>query len=162
MPTLQEFECSYSPVEDPILRIIGKYQNHPVIKLIKYKNKSQTFKFRDTNIDKIKESIENLDPKKRSQKSDMNTNIISKNAAFFKKYMCDDINFNKLKETGIVPVHKRSQNYLKKTIDLLVFFQISPRFMKNVYMIKCQNFLIIFFQSITVVFKRVTARYTAF
>ena len=161
MPTLQEFEGSDSPVEDPILRIIGKYQNHPIIKLIKYKNKSQTFKFRDTNIDKIKESIENVGPKKRSQKSDMNTNI-SKNATFFEKYMCDDINFNKLKEAGIVPVHKRSQNYLKKTIDLLVFSQISPRFMKSVYMIKCQNFFIIFFQSISVVFKRVIAHYTAF
>ena len=31
---------------------------------------------------RLKKSIENLDPKKASQKSDMNTNIIRKNAAF--------------------------------------------------------------------------------
>ena len=43
---------------------------------------------------------------------------------------------------------KRIQNYLKKIIDLLVFFQISPRSMKDAYTIKCQNFLIISFQSI--------------
>ena len=59
-------------------------------------------------------------------KSDMNTNI-RKNAAFFAKYICDDINasirssnfHNELKEAGIVLYIKRSQNYLKKIIDLL-------------------------------------------
>ena len=54
MPTNQEFEYSDSPEEDPLLRIIGKYQNHPSINLIKSKNKSQTFKFTETNIDEIK------------------------------------------------------------------------------------------------------------
>ena len=68
MPTNQEFEYSDSPEEDPLLRIIGKYQNHPSIKLIKSKNKSQTFKFSEINIDEIKTSIENLDPKKSISK----------------------------------------------------------------------------------------------
>ena len=44
----KEFEYSDSPREDPLLRINGKYQNRPSIKLIKCKNKSQTFKFRET------------------------------------------------------------------------------------------------------------------
>ena len=78
-------------------------------KLIKSKNKSQTFKFRETNIDEIKEYIENLDPKKASQKSDMSTNIIRKNAAFFAKYICirPSNSHNELKEADIVPVHKK-------------------------------------------------------
>ena len=38
MPTNQEFECSDSPEEDPFLRIIGKYQNDPSIRLIRSKN----------------------------------------------------------------------------------------------------------------------------
>ena len=159
MPTNQEFEYSDSPEEDPLLRIIGKYQNHPSIKLIKSKNKSQTFKFRETNIDEIKKYIENLDPKKASQKSDMNTNIIRKNAAFFAKYTCDDINIsirsskfhNELKEADIVTVHKKKAKLSKE-----------KRFMKDAYMIKCQDFLIISFQSISVVFERVTAHNTAF
>ena len=98
----------------------------------------------------MKKSIENLDPKKASQKSDMNTNIIRKNVAFFAKYTRDDINaskrssklHNELEEADIVPVHKKSQKYLKKIIDLLVLFQISPKFMKDAYMMlifpKCQ------------------------
>ena len=76
MPVNQEFECSDLQEEDPLLRIIGKYQNHSDIKLIKSKNKFQTFEFRDTNIDEIKKSIENLDPKETSQKCDRNTNVI--------------------------------------------------------------------------------------
>ena len=53
-----------SPEEDPLLTTIGKCQNHPSIKLINSKNKSQTFKFSEINIDEIKTFIENLDPKK--------------------------------------------------------------------------------------------------
>ena len=155
MPTNQEFEYSDSPKEDPLLKIIGKYQNHPSIKLIKSKNKSQTFKFRETNIDEINKYIENLDPKKASQKREykhfMNTNIIRKNAAFFAKYTCDDINisirsskfYNELKEADIVTVHEKKAKLSKE-----------KRFMKDAYMIKCQDFLISF-QSISVVFERV-------
>ena len=69
MPTNQEFEYSDSPAEDPLLRIIGKYQNHPSIKLIKSNNKSQTFKFRETNIDEIKKNLQKiLIPKKYLKK----------------------------------------------------------------------------------------------
>ena len=113
MPTNQEFEYSDSPEEDPLLRAIGKYQNHPSIKLIKSKNKSQTFKFSEINIDEIKKPTENLDSKKVSQKSDMNANITRKNVAFFAKYTCDDMNasicfskfHNELKEADMIPVH---------------------------------------------------------
>ena len=113
MPTNQEFEYSDSPEEDPLLRALGKYQNHPSIKLIKSKNKSQTFKFSEINIDEIKKATENLDSKKVSQKSDMNANITRKNVAFFAKYTCDDMNasicfskfHNELKEADMIPVH---------------------------------------------------------
>ena len=52
--------------EDPVSKIIEKCQNHPSIKLIKAKNenKSQTFSFRETNIDEIKKPTQNVDYKK--------------------------------------------------------------------------------------------------
>ena len=84
MPTNQESEYSDSPEEVFLLRIFGKYQAPPSIKLIKSKTKSQTFKFRESNIDEIKKSKENLDRKRASQESDMNTSIIRKNAFFCK------------------------------------------------------------------------------
>ena len=84
IPTNQEFEFI---IKDPLLRIIEKYHNHPNIILIKTKNKSQTFRFNETNFDEIKKSIQNLDPKKVSQKSDMNTNILRKNSTCFARYI---------------------------------------------------------------------------
>ena len=38
---------------------LKKYQNHPNVKLIKTKNKSKTFRFRETNTYEIKKFIEN-------------------------------------------------------------------------------------------------------
>ena len=95
--------------------------------MIKTKNKSKTFRFRETNNDEIKKFIEKLDPKKATQKSDMSTNkmqkkIKLKNAAFFAKCICDDINtsiryskfHNELKEADIVPVHKKKSKVSKE------------------------------------------------
>ena len=83
MPVDQELKYSDSPEEDSLLRIIGKYQNCPSIRSIKSKNKFETLRFRETNFDEIKKSIENPDPKKASQNRDMNTKI--KNAVIFGK-----------------------------------------------------------------------------
>ena len=122
MPSNQEFECLDSSEKDPLLRIIKKYQNHPSIKLIKAKNKSKTFRFRETNTNEIKKFIKNLDAKKASQNSDMSTKFLKQNAAFFAKYSCDDINasilsskfHNELKEADIVPVHKKKSKLSKE------------------------------------------------
>ena len=84
MPKNPEYESFGSSEENPVSSIIKKYQNHPSIKLIKTKNKSKTFRFRETNIDEIKKFIEKLDPKKAFQKSDMRTNILIK-CSFFRQ-----------------------------------------------------------------------------
>ena len=52
----------------------------------------------------------------------MNSNIIRKNAAFFAKYTCEDIDasirsskfHNELKEVDIVPVNKKKSKLSKK------------------------------------------------
>ena len=90
--------------------------------MIKTKSKSKTFRFRETNTDEIKKFIEKLDPRKACQKSDMSTNVLLKNAAFFVQYICDDINtlirsskfHNELKEADIVPVHKKKSKSSKE------------------------------------------------
>ena len=122
MPKNQEHESFDSSEENTVSSIIKKYQNHPSIKLIKTKNKSKTFRFRETNTDEIKKFIEKLDPKKTSQKSDMSTNIFLKNAVFFAKYICYGINtlirspnfHNELKEADIVPVRKKKSKFSKE------------------------------------------------
>ena len=122
----QEYESFDLSEVNPVSSIIKKYQNHPSIKLLKTKNKSKTFRFRETNTDEIKKFIQKLDLKKASQKSDMSTNILKKNAAFPAKCICDDINTlirsskfqNEFKGKISYLCIKRSQNFRKKIIDL--------------------------------------------
>ena len=68
----------------------------------------------------------------------MSTNILKKNAGFFAKYICDDINtlirssnfHNELKEADIVPVHienyrpKRSLPNISKVYERCLYDQI--------------------------------------
>ena len=123
-PENREYESFDSSEGNPVSSIIKKYQNHPSIKFVKTKNKSKTFRFKETNTDEIKKFIEKLDPKKASQKSDMSTNILLKNATFFAKYICDDVNIlirsskfhNELKEANIVPVHKMKSKFSKRKL----------------------------------------------
>ena len=63
----QEYESFDSSEGNPVSSINKKYQNHPSIKLIRTKNKSKSFRFRETNTDEIKKFIEKLDPKKVSK-----------------------------------------------------------------------------------------------
>ena len=55
------------------------------------KSKSQTFRFKETDTDEIKNFIQNIYSKKHL-KTDMNAKILRKNSAFCAKYSCDDIN----------------------------------------------------------------------
>ena len=111
--------------------------------MINAKNNSQVFKFSQIDIEEVKKSFQSLDPKKAALKDDIKTNLLKKNIDFFAKYTCDDINVsirsskfpNELKQADIVPAHK-SQSFLRKIIDLLVFSQMFLRFMKDAYTIK--------------------------
>ena len=73
------------------------------------------------------------------QKNDIKIDLLKKNVDFFVKYTCDDINDSirsskfpsELKQTDIAPVHKNSQSFLRKVIDLPVSSQMLLRFMKG-------------------------------
>ena len=113
----QPYECNKSQEQDPVLNIIEKCKFHPSIKLIQSKNKglSSSFSFKFATINEVKKSINNLDPKKASQKEDICTSILKANADFFASYVCNDINAsissstfpNQLKEADIIPAHKK-------------------------------------------------------
>ena len=48
------YKCPDSSKQDPILKTLDKYKNHPSIKSITAKNNSQVFKFNQINIKKSK------------------------------------------------------------------------------------------------------------
>ena len=141
MPS-NRYKCPNSSEQDPILKILDKYNDHPSIKLIKAKNSCKVFKFCQIDIEEVQKTFQSLDPKKATQKDDIKTNLLKKNVEFFAKYTCDDINDsiryskfpNKLKQADIVPAHKRS--FLSKIIDLSVSSQMFLRFMEGACTIK--------------------------
>ena len=134
------YKCPHSSEQDPILKILDKYKDHPSIKLIKAKNSSKVFKFRQTDIEEVKKTFQSLDP----QKDDIKTNLLKKNVDFFTKYTCDDMNDsirsskfpNELKQAYIASASKKSQSFLMKIIDLSVSSQMFLRFMKGACTIK--------------------------
>ena len=100
-----------SSEQDPTLKILDKYKNHPSIKLIKTKNNSQVFKFSQIDIEEVKKSFQSLDPKKASQKDDIKTNPLKKNVNSFAKYTCDDIN-NSIRSSKFPNELKQRTSYL--------------------------------------------------
>lgn len=102
----EEYECFGSKEDDPVLRIMGKYQNKPSMKSIKFrnKNKSQPFRHRGNNTDEMIKSIQNLDLKNESQKRNMNKTILTKNAALNASIQSSNLH-NKLKSTDTVSLH---------------------------------------------------------
>ena len=61
------YKCPDSSEQDPILKILGKYRDHPIIKLIKGKNNTQVFKFSQIDIEEVRKSFKSLDPKKATK-----------------------------------------------------------------------------------------------
>ena len=70
-------------------------------------------------MEEVKKSFQRFDPKKSAQRDDIKTSLLKKNAGFFAKYTCDNINdsigFSKfpkeLKKVDIVPAHKKDEAF---------------------------------------------------
>ena len=99
----------------------------------------------------------------------MNTNITNI-AALLAKYTCDDISafirsskfHNEFKEAYIVPVHKKKPKLSKENYRPTSILPNIPKVYEGCLYDQIIQFLIISFQSISVVFERVTAHNTAF
>ena len=127
MPS-NRYKCPDSSEQDPILKILDKYKDHPSIEFIKAKDNSQVFKFRQIDIEEVKKSFQSLDPRKAAYKHNTKTNLLKKNIDFFTKYTRDDINDSirsskfseELKHADIIPADKKCQSFPRKIIDLSV------------------------------------------
>ena len=58
------YKCPDSSEQDPFLKILDKFKNHPSIKLMKTKNSSQIFKFSQIDIEEVKNFSKVLTRKK--------------------------------------------------------------------------------------------------
>ena len=107
-------------IEDPILRIIEQYKNHPSIVAINENNLAKQFSFKYIPKSDVEREILNLDVSKASQDSDIPTKIIKMNADIFAEVLYV---FNRSLEVGeflsgmkltkVTPVHKKGSRYDK-------------------------------------------------
>ena len=66
------YKCPHSSEQNPFLKILDKYKDHPSIKLIKVKTSSNVFKFRRIDIEEVKKTLQSIDLKKATQKDHVN------------------------------------------------------------------------------------------
>ena len=151
IPEYENLDRNFENVEDPVLRAILKYKNHPSITVIKEKAKNSVFSFYEVDKDKIKKEINRLNKNKASQKSDIPIKIIHDNVDIFADFIAESFkgaiktsNFsNCLKLADITPLHKKGrkdnkENYrpvsilptLSKIFEKILFEQISVFFDK--------------------------------
>ena len=90
IPQYSNFDPIAQNIEDPTLKAIGKYKNHPSILTIQAKYKGRIIFFcRSIYIEK---EIFDLETKKASQISDIPPTIIKENVDVFADFLCTCIN----------------------------------------------------------------------
>ena len=110
-------ESNLSNIDDPILKAIAKYENHPSILRIKnyMKKKDLNFSFEFVDKPKISKEINKLDGKKACQEHDIPVKLIKSNKDLFSHFIYHNFNNSlfssnfpsNLKAADILPTHKR-------------------------------------------------------
>ena len=106
-----------SNIDDPILKVIAKYENHPsILRIKKYmKEKYLNFSFEFVNKPKISKEINNLDDKRACQEHDIPVKLIKSNKDLFSHFIYHNFNNSlfssnfpsNLKAADILPTHKK-------------------------------------------------------
>ena len=91
IPQYSNFDPIAQNIEDPTLKAIGKYKNHPSILTIQPKNKDRIIFF-CRSLKKFEKEIFDLETKKASQISDIPPTIIKENVDVFADFLCTCIN----------------------------------------------------------------------
>ena len=88
MPSHDGYKCRDLLEQDSFLKRTNEYRDHPSIKFINTKNNSQIFRFRQQSPQIVSKPWS----EKCLLKNDIKINLLRKNAEFFAKYTCSDIN----------------------------------------------------------------------
>ena len=143
-----------SNINDPTLKAILKYRNHPSITAIQNKCKiKDSFNFVEVDQQQIEKEILKLDANKASQSSDIPIKIVKENIDVFSDFLCSSFNSSiklskfpeNLKQADITPAYKKGKkdikgNYrpvsilpnLSKVFEKLMFKQMS-QFFQNIF-----------------------------
>ena len=106
---------NFEQIEDPVLRVIEQYKNHPSILAINANFKGKQFSFQLFSKSEIKKEILNLDNSKECQESDIPTKVIKPNSDIFADILYEVFNMSlevstfpsSMKLANVTPVCKR-------------------------------------------------------
>ena len=155
----EDLLCDVSYINDPVERAIQKYKNHSSIQMIKETfDSSKTFSFDLVSSGTIFKEILSLDTKKATHSNDVPTKIVKANADLFSIFASNAFNesvvsckfLSVLKLADVKPVQKKASR-LEKTIDQLVYYRTSQKFLKDACIDKFQNILKLCYQNFNLV-----------
>ena len=115
---MEELNCPH--IDDPVLRAITTYENHPSIVAIKEKYKlKHSFEFKPVTPAEVSQYISTLDASKASQENDIPTKIIKTNNALFSQFLATNFDIclenghfpTELKSADITPAHKKDSKH---------------------------------------------------
>ena len=122
IPAVNDFDINFTTTSDQVLNSVEKFQNHPsILKIKDKKQSSQSFSFVPVQYDSVLKKINDLNPAKTSQQTDIPTRILKENLDFFSKYFYENINFCiensefpfDLKVADVTPIHKKKSRNSK-------------------------------------------------
>ena len=79
----EDSSVNFEQIEDPVLRVIEQYKNHPSISAINAKFKGKQISFQPFSKSEIKKEILNLDNCKACQESGVPTKVVKANSDNF-------------------------------------------------------------------------------
>ena len=133
-------ESNLPNIDDPILKAIAKYENHPSLLRIKNYMKEKDLNFSFEFVDKLKLSkeIDKLDSKKACQKHSIPAKLIKSNKDIFSHFIYHNFNNSlfsssfpsNLKAADILPINKKKdksdiENY--RPVSILPFDNLEFR-----------------------------------
>ena len=141
-------------INDPLLKAIVRYRNHPsIVAIKKFCNSKSHHSFKNVQKEEILKELNNLNINKATQNTDIPTKIIKENSHIFGDFILSNLNCcintfsypSLLKRADTIPVHKKDSKARKILTDQLVCCQTYPRCMKGLCSNKCQNSLKVLF-----------------
>ena len=159
IPPLEEYIGNTDDTEDPVLKAIRKYKNHPSINMIRNNiPENLSFSFHQVTANEIEKELKSLNSTKTAQENDVPTKIIKENIDLFTPFLTLDFNSsiinatfpNKLKLADILPIFKKDsrnlkENYrpvsilpnLSKVYERCIFNQMTPYFEEILSKFQC-------------------------
>ena len=96
------FVCNEIEKDDPILKAIEKYEDHPsIIKIRELNDSNKVFSFKPINLDSVRKEIENLNIKKSSPIESLPASVLKEMIDIISPKIL--IDFNSAVKTGIFP-----------------------------------------------------------